>query len=38
VVIGENQRVAEAVQESILSYASQYLDAVVTDSTREYLV
>lgn len=37
VVIGENQRVAEAVQESILSYASQYLDAVVTHSAREYL-
>jgi uncharacterized protein len=38
VVVGESQAVLEATQESILSYASQYLDAVVVDSAREYLV
>lgn len=37
VVVGESHRVVEAVQQSILSYACQYLDAVVTQSTREYL-
>lgn len=37
VVIGENPRVLDAVQDSILSYASQSLDAFVTDSAREYL-
>ena len=37
VVVGENPRVVEAVQDSILSYASQFLDAIVTHSDREYL-
>lgn len=37
VVVGESQAVLEATQESILSYARQYLDAVVIDSAREYL-
>lgn len=37
VVIGENPRVVEATQDSILTYASQSLDAIVTHSDREYL-
>jgi uncharacterized protein YlxP (DUF503 family) len=37
VVVGENQRVVESTQESILSHARQSLDAILTHSSREYL-
>ncbi len=37
VIVGENQRVIESLQEQIQTYASQSVDALVTHSSREYL-
>lgn len=37
VIVGENPRVVDATKDSILSYASQSLDAIITRSDRDYL-